>query len=104
MVMEHSFTTRTQTQSQATIPWSVTWLLEVTLVDLLCGIRQVSPFPRHIHNQQHSVETVPRSLFVNTLTFDVQAFTDISPERSSHPKNPEATTILCSSMAGDRTI
>ncbi|GBM76456.1 hypothetical protein AVEN_11720-1 [Araneus ventricosus] len=28
-------------------------------------------------------------------SFDVRAFTDISPERSSHPTNPRATTILC---------
>ncbi|GBM24689.1 hypothetical protein AVEN_46189-1 [Araneus ventricosus] len=32
--------------------------------------------------------------------FDVRAFTDISPEHSSHPANPRATTILCDPTTG----
>ncbi|GBO25895.1 hypothetical protein AVEN_251128-1 [Araneus ventricosus] len=34
-------------------------------------------------------------------SFDGRAFTDISPERSSHPTNPRAAKILYEFMTGD---
>ncbi|GBM22589.1 hypothetical protein AVEN_182189-1 [Araneus ventricosus] len=36
-------------------------------------------------------------------SFDVQAFTSISLERSSHPTNSRATEILCGPTTGDKT-
>ncbi|GBL95155.1 hypothetical protein AVEN_253498-1 [Araneus ventricosus] len=34
--------------------------------------------------------------------FDVREFTDICPERSSHPTSPRAIMILCGSTTGDK--
>ncbi|GBN95739.1 hypothetical protein AVEN_247000-1, partial [Araneus ventricosus] len=35
-------------------------------------------------------------------SFDVREITDVPPERSSHPTNPRATTILCGRTTGDK--
>ncbi|GBM44385.1 hypothetical protein AVEN_147392-1 [Araneus ventricosus] len=82
---------------------SVAWLLGLLggLVpeDLLSfQIRPAAPFPRRIHNLEHPVGSVLRTPLVDSLNFDDRAFTDISPERSSHPYAPRSTKNLCIPM------
>ncbi|GBN20097.1 hypothetical protein AVEN_199437-1 [Araneus ventricosus] len=95
---------KSKTQSKALFQRSVACLLEVVFGDLLSfGIRPAPLFPRPIHNLQQPVGTVLRSPSIDSLAFDVQAFTDIPPERSSHPKNSQATTIPCGPTMRDKT-
>ncbi|GBM64753.1 hypothetical protein AVEN_263280-1 [Araneus ventricosus] len=54
-------------------------------------IRLVASFPRCVMNLHQ---------FIDWLVFDVRAFTEASPERSSHWNSPRATTNLCVSITG----
>ncbi|GBN94476.1 hypothetical protein AVEN_144506-1 [Araneus ventricosus] len=54
-------------------PRCVTWLLEVVFEGiLLFGIRPVVPFPRRIHNLQHTIGNALKSLSFDSLAFNVR--------------------------------
>ncbi|GBM84415.1 hypothetical protein AVEN_150279-1 [Araneus ventricosus] len=79
-----------QSCSHALYQRSIAWLVDGDLLSI--GIRRAVPFPRRTHNIQQPVGTVLKSPSVDSLAFDVREFTNISPERRSHPLPPKPSS------------